>query len=141
MLVGQLALVTAAIFAGAAVYINAAEQPARLRLEPAALPEWKTSYGRGFAMQASLALASTLCGLSACWLTRQWRWFIGAGLMFLNWPYTLLVILPLNRRLEATPVPKAGDETRRQIEAWGALHAVRSLVSMAVVIVFLWAGQ
>ena len=92
-------------------------------------------------MQASLALASTLCGLSAFWLTRQWSWFIGAGLMFLNWPYTLLVILPLNRRLEATPLPNADDETRRQIEAWGTLHAVRSLVSMAAVIVFLWAGQ
>ena len=122
----ELALATAAIFTGAAIYVNVAEQPARLGLDnKALLAQWKPSYARGFAMQASLALASALFALLAFWLTRDWRWLAGGLLIFANWPYTLIVILPVNKRLEATPPDAANAETRGLIETWGKL--VRSI--------------
>ena len=131
---------TAAVFAGAAVYANVAEQPARLALDDhALLAEWKPSYTRGKYMQASLALVGTALGFWAWYLTGRWPWAFGAVLMLAPWPWTLFVIMPVNHKLEATPVGNANAETRALIEKWGTLHAGRTALGFAATLVYLWA--
>ena len=99
----QLALVAAAIFTGAAIHINVAEQPARLQLDPGPLlAQWKRSYARGLILQSSLVIVSDALGMLVYFGSWDWRWLLGAVLILANWPYTLAV-LPVNKRLEATP--------------------------------------
>jgi hypothetical protein len=140
MLAGVLALTIAAVFTGAAIYINIAEQPARLQLDDRSLlAEWKPAYKRGYIMQASLAIVGGIFGLVAYFSALDWRWLLGALVLLANWPYTIFVIMPTNRRLMDTPPDCATAETRRMVERWGALHAGRSALGLVATLIFLWA--
>ena len=141
MITGQLALTVAAIFAGAALYVGIAEQPARLSLDDRSLLiEWKPAYKRGSAMQAPLAIAGFLLGLLAWWQTGGWSWLLGAVVLVANWPYTLLVIMPINNKLMALDPASAGPDSRRLIETWARLHAGRTALGLAATLIFLWAS-
>lgn len=140
MLAGHIALILAAAFAGAAFYINFAEQPARLALDDASLlRQWKPSYALGYIMQSGLAAASGLLGLAAAWLLQDWRWVVGAVLVLANWPYTLIGILPTNTQINAIAEDQAGTASRTLITAWGRLHAVRTALGIAATLAYLWA--
>ena len=137
---GFLALVVAAIFTGAAVYVNFAEQPARLMLDDRALlAEWKPSYKRGFAMQAPLALVGFILGLIAWWQMSHPGFLIGAVAMIAPWPWTIFGIKPVNDALLATELDDAGPQSRALIVKWGGLHAVRTALGSIATIAYLWA--
>jgi len=132
-----MALVAAALFTGAAFYVSVVEHPARMRLDDAALlAEWKPSYQRGTLLQAPLALIGTVLGVLAFLGSYDWRWLLGAALMLANWPYTLIVIMPTNKRLLAMTPPHA--ELRVLMQRWASLHAVRTALGAAATAVFLW---
>jgi anthrone oxygenase-like protein len=140
MTFGLLAMIASAIFCGAALYVNVAEQPARLSLDDRALlAEWKPSYKRGAAMQAPLALVGFLLGVLAWWQTAHPGFLIGAIAMIAPWPWTLIGIKPTNDALLATDPDKAGPQTRALIVRWGAIHGVRTALGALATVAFLWA--
>ena len=142
MFTGQLALMIAAIFTGAALYVSVAEQPARLALEDRPLlMEWIPSYRRGYAMQAPLAAIGFILGVLAWWQTANWLWLFGALLLFTNWPYTLIGIMPVNRKITSIRPEDASAASTALIAHWGALHGVRTALGLSATVIFLLASQ
>jgi hypothetical protein len=65
-------------------------------------------------------------------------WLIAALLVGAVVPFTFAVIMPTNHRLLAPGRDLASDETRALLARWGQLHAVRTLLSLAGTLVYLW---
>lgn len=138
MLVGLLSLVVAALFSGAAIYVNFAEQPARLTLDDhSLLTQWKLAYKRGFMMQAPLAVTGCLLGFAAWWMTGRPAFGLGGVLMIANAPWTVFGIMPTNNILMRMDLAAAGPQSRALIIKWNALHAVHSCLGVLSMIAFL----
>jgi Domain of unknown function (DUF1772) len=134
MLVGLIALLSAAFFAGAAFYINFAEHPARMKI-PAefAVRQWRPSYARGFVMQATLAVFGGCAALWQWYVASSIAWLVGSILLLVNWPFTMLIIMPTNHVLQAE-----GAELRPEnvglLQRWNRLHMVRTGLSLLAVV-------
>ncbi len=133
-----LAILSCGIFAGAAIYINLVEHPARMSCGISlAVREWAPSYKRGAVMQAPLAVLGFVFALTAWFAGAGLWWLIGGVLLGLVVPFTLVVIMPTNKRLSASTLDAGSDETRHLLERWNRLHAVRSLLSLTALVIFL----
>ena len=134
------ALVTAALFTGAAVYVSFAEHPARMRLDDRnALAQWQPAYTRGAIMQAGLALVGGLAGVAAWYKWRSvWPWLIGGVLLLANIAWTFALIWKTNNRLKATSLDEAGPESRALLVKWGQLHMGRTLLGTAATAFFVY---
>jgi len=105
-----LALMCAGLFAGAAVYINLAEHPARMgRDTRVALEVWGPSYARATRMQAPLALVALACGAVAWWLGAGVSWLVAGLLIGAVVPFTLAVmmVVPAETPVASPRVPAA----------------------------------
>jgi Domain of unknown function (DUF1772) len=130
-----IATFAAALFAGAAVYINVAEHPARMMLDTRfAAAQWAPSYRRATWMQAPLALLSLLAGLGVWFLGGGLGWVVAALLIGAVIPFTLIGIMPTNRALLAPDRDLGSAETRALLDHWARLHAVRTVLAVAAAI-------
>lgn len=98
-----LAVLSCGLVAGAALYISVGEYPARLD---------GGSRKSGTVMQASLALIACLAGVVAWWQGGGWIWLLGAALIGMVVPFTL-------------------------VPTWARLHAVRTVLSLLALIAYL----
>ena len=119
------------IFAGAAVYINLVEHPARMQCgTELALREFAPSYQRAAIMQAVLAIVGTLAGLIAAWQLGDVAATVGAFILGSVVPFTLIVIFPTNKRLLDPMLRANSEEARRLLIRWSRLHAVRTALGI-----------
>lgn len=138
MMLELIATFCAALFAGAAVYINLVEHPARMSLGSGpALAEWAPSYHRATRMQAPLALVGALAADGA-WLVGGGAWWLAGGVLLgLVIPITLIVIFPTNRQLLDPATAGNLERVGLLLGRWNRLHALRSVLSTAALLIFL----
>ena len=133
-----LAVLCCILFAGAAIYINVAEHPARMGCDTkTAATVWMPSYKKATLMQAPLAVISFLAGVAVWLLGGGLLWLIGAVLIGLVVPFTFIAVMPTNNQLLVPGRDLSSAETRSLLEKWGRLHAVRSALSFLASIAYL----
>ena len=138
-LAGRKATLSAGLFAGASVYINLVEHPARIQAgTKVALMEFAPSYHRATVTQVSLAIVGFLSALAAWRLRSDSRWLIGGVLLVSVIPFTALAILPTNKQLLDPATANDLDLAEKLLTRWGRLHAVRSVLSLTSLLLFLF---
>lgn len=133
------AVLSASMFAGAALYINIAEHPARMLLDArAAALQWAPSYRRATWMQAPLALVSFVAGVAVWLMGGGYGWLVAGVLVGVVVPFTFIAIMPTNHRLLASDLDRDSASVRALLRKWGRLHAVRTLLSACAAVLYVW---
>jgi uncharacterized membrane protein len=139
MILELVATACAGLFAGAAIYITFVEHPARLECGPElAVTVFGPSYRRATVMQASLAAAGLVVACLAWAQEGRIPVLIGGILLGTVIPFTLVVIIPTNKRLQDPNLDRGSNEAAALLRRWGQLHAFRSIASSLAFGVLLW---
>lgn len=126
-----LAFIFTGLFAGAALYISLVEHPARMANTLAvALAEFRTSYGRAAVMQATLAGAGAAAAIGAYFLGRGISTFVAGIVLGTVVPFTLIVLMPVNRQLLDETRTAQTLDTDVLLKKWGRLHNVRTIAGL-----------
>jgi hypothetical protein len=134
-----LAVVTGSLFAGAALYINVAEHPARMRMDTHnAVLQWAPSYRRATWLQAPLAVVSFCAGAAVWFAGGGVAWLVAAALIGAVVPFTFIGIMPTNHRLLSGSIDRNSNEARELLVRWGYLHGVRTLLSLCAAALYAW---
>ena len=137
MFILVVATLCAGVFAGAAIYINAAEHPARLSCgNELAVREFAPSYHRATLMQVPLALVGCIAGFWSAWQGGDAWVALGAILLGAVVPFTLVVIMPTNKQLLDPALDPHTERATALLVRWGHLHAVRSVSSGTAFLIF-----
>jgi hypothetical protein len=136
-----IAVIATGVFTGGALMQSIVDHPARQSTEPAA------AIGQ---MQATLKFADpympilVLLGSASMMVTyylhnRTWHIVAAALLLFVIIPFTLIFIFPVNKEMLAlSGAAHEHPAIRSLMRRWGRLHAVRSALGCAALIVIVF---
>lgn len=138
MLLEGVATLSAGLFAGAAIYVNLVEHPARMECGTEfSVTEFAPSYRRATVMQVALAMVGFLSATAVWLMGASLWWLIGGIILVAVIPFTLIVILPTNKQLLDSSLDKSSDLASQLLVRWGKLHAVRSILSLISNLIFI----
>lgn len=138
MLLEMLCTLSAGLFAGAAIYINLVEHPARMECgTEVAVTEFAPSYRRAAVFQGLLAAIGFLSSIVAWWLDSSYRWLIGGIVFGAIIPFTLIVVFPTNKKLLDPSLDKSSELATVLLAQWTKLHAVRSVLGLTAFLIFI----
>ncbi len=133
-----LAASASGLFTGAALFMHFVEHPARMELGPAlGVPSFAAMYQRAAIMQPLLAFLSFFGG-AAAWLAGANAWWLMGGIIMGSlFPYTLILMLPLNKELTDPGLDKNSPRAAELLERWGNLHKYRAYAALVAFFIFL----
>jgi hypothetical protein len=131
-----LSVIFTGLFAGAALYVSLVEHPARMsNTLGVALAEFRPSYKRAAVMQVTLAVVGVAGAIGAYFLGRGVSTLVAGIVLAIVIPFTLIVIMPINRQLlDETRMAQTPD-TQELLEKWGRLHNVRTIASLLALVI------
>jgi hypothetical protein len=126
------------LFTGAAVYINLVEHPARMECgTELAVTVFGPSYRRAAVMQISLAVISFIGSALTYLESANILWMVGGLIIVSVIPFTLIAIMPTNKKLLSPSLDTTAESTKELLSRWGKLHAVRSILGILALLIFL----
>jgi len=118
--------------------VTLVEHPARIECGTAlAVTLFGPSYRRAAIMQALLAAIAFLASIGAWVSASSSAWLLGGILIVTVVPFTLIAILPTNKKLLDPLLDRNSDVSLRLLKKWGRLHAIRTLVGTLAFVVLL----
>ncbi len=137
---GLLAVLACGLFTGGALFIHFVEHPARMELGPVlGVPSFAAMYKRAAKMQPLLAFLSFLGGTAAWFAGAKAWWLVGGIIMGALFPYTIILMLPLNRELIDSGLDKNSPRAAELLDHWGNLHKYRAFAALVAFVIFLLA--
>jgi len=90
-----------------------------------AIEVFKPFFDKTHITMLTMSIIVSILALILSIISGNWWWFGVSLLMHLNGPYTLIFMMPTNRRLMAEDVDPYSKQTKSDLLNWGNLHAVR----------------
>ncbi|MCP3928894.1 MAG: DUF1772 domain-containing protein [Bacteroidetes bacterium] len=123
---------------GVALTATIVVHPILLLLKPSsAIEVFKPFFDKTHVIVLAMSIVVSLLALVVSIISGNWWWFIVTLFMHLNGPYTIFMMMPLNRRLMADEVDPESEQTKSDLKNWGYLHGVRTALNGAVFLALL----
>ena len=123
---------------GIALTASVVVHPILILIKPSsAIEVFKPFFDKTHIIVLVMSITVSLLALVASIISGNWWWFSISMIMHLNGPYTIIMMMPLNRRLMAEDIDPESEHTKNDLRKWGYLHGVRTVMNGVVFLAFI----